>query len=178
MIISDEQREENFQEYVRLLNNRDYYDVTFDEKSGGMSAVHINHQFDAQVGPFGIKKGDYEKYSVRILRERGFCIILESEAAPDGIKTPDGVIDGIIMDIKAVEGRGKWSIKDKFHDAVKKSVECVVLYFHKKELFSLERVYDGWAKFIKDKDSQRYSMTIKRVICIVERVIIEWMVPK
>ena len=82
------------------------------------------------------------------------------------------------MDIKAIEGHGKWSIKDKFHDAVKKSVECVILYFHRQDLYSLERLDDGWNKFIYDKDSRRYKMTIKQVICIVEKQVFEWKVPK
>ena len=53
MIVSDQQREENFQEYLRLLNNPDYVDVTFDEQSGGVSAIHRNHRFDKQMGPDG-----------------------------------------------------------------------------------------------------------------------------
>ncbi len=44
MIVSDQQRDENFQEYLRLLNDPNYYDVTFDEKSGGVSAIHKDHQ--------------------------------------------------------------------------------------------------------------------------------------
>ena len=30
MILSDQQREENFQEYLRLRQDPNYYDVTFD----------------------------------------------------------------------------------------------------------------------------------------------------
>ena len=56
MIVSDQQRDENFQEYLRLLNDSNYYDVTFDEKSGGVSAIHKDHQFDKKIGPFGIKR--------------------------------------------------------------------------------------------------------------------------
>ena len=105
-------------------------------------------------------------------------ILFESESAPEGVKTPDGTIDGIRMDVKAVEGYGKWSIKDKFYDSIKKNVECVILYFHRKELYSVERLDDGWVKFINDKDSQRYRMTIKRVLCVVEQQVFEWRVPK
>ena len=31
---------------------------------------------------------------------------------------------------------------------------------------------------INDKDSQRYRMTIKRVLCIVEQQVFEWRIPK
>ena len=62
MIVSDQQREENFQEYLRLLNNPDYVDVTFDEQSGGVSAIHRNHRFDKQMGPDGQSGRNWERY--------------------------------------------------------------------------------------------------------------------
>ena len=51
---SDPQLEENYDEYLRLLQNDDYLDVTRDEESGGVSAVHKLHKFDKQIGAFGI----------------------------------------------------------------------------------------------------------------------------
>ena len=177
MIISDEQREEHYQEYLRLLHDPNYSDVSFDEQSGGISAIHREHKFDSEIGAFGIKIGEYERITVDILRKRGHCITLESELAPNGVKTPDGFLDGIIMDIKSIDGFGKWAVKDKLHNATKQGVECVILYFHKKQLFSLGRIEDGWDKFLEDKDSQRYDQTIKRVVCIVENEAIEWDIP-
>ena len=173
MIISDQQREENFQEYQRLLKDPNYYDVSFDEQSGGVSAIHREHKFDSEVGEFGIKVGQYEKIVVNALRKRGHYITLESELAPNGVKTPDGQIDGLIMEIKATEKNGKWAIKDKLHHAAKQGAECVILYFHKKELFSFERIEDGWNEFVTDKDSLQYVNTIKRIVCVVEETIVE-----
>lgn len=173
MIVSDQQREENYQEYLRLLKDPNYYDVTFDEKSGGVSAVHCEHKFDSEVGVFGISMGEYEKLAIDSLRKRGHCITLESELAPNGVKTPDGRIDGLIMEIKATEKNGKWAIKDKLHRAAKQGAECVILYFHKKELFSSERIDDGWSKFLADKDSLQYVNTIKHIVCVVEDTIID-----
>jgi hypothetical protein len=178
MITINQQREENFQEYLRLLQDPNYVEVTFDYESGGVSAIHREHKFDSRVGPFGIKKGEYEKNAVTILRNRGHLITLESELAPNGVKTPDGWIDGLIMDIKSTDNNGKWAIKKKFHNAAKQGSECVILYFHKKELYSKERIDDGWDKFLEDIDSQRYFNTIKKVVCIVEDKEIEWIVPK
>ena len=177
MIISDQQREENYQEYLRLLNDPNYYDVSYDNRSGGVSAVHKDHQFDSQIGTFGIKKGENEKISVKILRDRGHAVILESEKAPDGIMSPDGSIDGIIMDIKAVEGLGKWAIKDKLHIAARQGASYVVLYFHDKRLFSNERIEDGLVKYSNDQASLKYHI-IKRVLCIVEKGIHEYNLPK
>ena len=178
MIISDQQREENYQEYLRLLKNPDYKDVTFDEKSGGVSAVHIKHRFDHEVGAFGIRIGDYEKNAMNALRKRGHNVTLESEIAPNGIKTPDGCIDGLVMDIKSTDGKGKWAIKDKFHSAVKQEVECVILYFHRRQLFSWDRINDGWYKFLNDSASEKYPMKIQRVICVVESDVMEYDIPK
>jgi len=77
------------------------------------------------------------------------------------------------MEIKATEKNGKWAIKDKLHHAAKQGAECVILYFHKKELFSFERLEDGWSKFLKDKDSLQYVNSIKRIVCVVEGTIID-----
>ena len=178
MIISDLRREDNYQEYLRLLNNPNYVDVLFDDVSGGVSAVHRDHQFDSQIGAFRIKKGDYEKIAVNTLRDRGHAVILESEIAPDGIMSPDGFIDGTIMDIKAIEGHGKWAIKDKLHIATKQGASCVILYFHDKELYPYERIEDGWVKYLNDQASQKYNNSIERVICIVGEDIQEFSIPK
>ena len=168
---------ENYQEYLRLKNNPDYLDVTFDEQSGGLSAIHKKHRFDKQMGVFGIKKGDYERIAIEVLRKGGHQIFLESELAPNGVKTPDGNFDGAVMDIKAVEGNGKWAIKDKLHDATKQGVTCVILYFHNKDLYKKERIDDGWNKYLNDESSNKYPDILKRVICIVEREIIEYEIP-
>ena len=174
MIISDQQWEENFLEYLQLQQDPDYYDVLFDDHSGGVSAIHKKHRFNNKTGAFGIKQGEYEKRVVECFRKRGHIIRLESEMAPIGVKTPDGTLDGVTMDIKAIEGNGKWAVKDKFHDATKQGVECVILYFHKKELFSLERIEDGWNKFQNDYSSMKYTAAIKQVLCIVEDNLIEY----
>lgn len=136
--------------------------------------MHRDHKFDSEIGAFGIKTGEYERLAVDALRKRGHCITLEFELAPNGVKTPDGTIDGLIMDIKATEKNGKWAIKDKLHLAAKQGAECVALYFHKKEIYSDGRIDDGWRKFLADKDSQQYIGAIKRVVCVVEGTVVDW----
>ena len=177
MIVSDQQREENYQEYLRLKANSNYYDVYFDEYSGGVSAIHRDHKLDSEKGAYGIKIGDYEKRVVDILRKKGHYITLESELAPNGVKTPDGVIDGEIMEIKVTDGYGKWAIKDKLHKAARQGAWCVILYFHKKELFSIGRLEDGWARYINDKDSQNCQGIINKIICIIENEEYVWSPP-
>ena len=168
MLLSDQQREENFQEYLRLRQDPNYYDVTFDDKSGGVSAIHREHRFDSSMGLYGIKKGDYERLVVKALVKRGHVVRLESELAPEGVKSPDGFLDGKILEIKALEGYGKWAVKDKLHNATKQGAECVVLFFPKKELFSEQRVTDGWYKYLGDDSSQKYQRRITRVYSVIE----------
>ena len=79
MEISSQQRDDNYQDYLRLLKDPDYTDVTFDEKSGGVSAIHRKHLFDKQVGSLGVKRGDYEREAVLVLRNHGHSIILQPE---------------------------------------------------------------------------------------------------
>ena len=170
-----EQRRELYQQYKE---NPDYKDVVFDEKSGGLSAVHKAHKFSSEMGPFGIKKGQYEVLATAALRKKGHVIILASETLPTGEKTPDGRLDGILMDIKGVEDVGFWNLKKKFYKATKQGVKTIVLYFHKKDLYSVERINKGWELFLKDKDSERYKKTIEKVVCVVESDVIEWSIPK
>lgn len=178
MILSDQQREENFQEYLRLRQDPNYYDVTFDDKSGGVSAIHREHKFDSEVGAYGIKIGEYERNAIDALRRQGHLVILESEKVPNGVKTPDGSLDGLVMEIKSVEKHGKWAVKSKLHQAAKQGATCIVLYFHKKELFSISRIDFGWNSYLNDDSSLQYNSRISRVICIVEDKVIPYRIPQ
>ena len=42
--------------------------------------------------------GEYEINAVAILRRRGNYILLESEMAPDGVKTPDGIVETRVIE--------------------------------------------------------------------------------
>lgn len=153
-------------EYERLKLSEEYKDVIFDKDSGGLSAVHIEHNFDPTIGKFGIPRGDYEKLSTEALRKAGHKVILASEHGETGVKTPDGFLDDIKMDIKGVEGTGKWTIKNKFLSAGKQEVETVILYFHDKDMYSLERVKEGWFYYLYDLKG--HSQTIRNILCVVD----------
>ena len=104
MAIIDQQREENYQEYLRLLCDSDYNDVTFDEKSGGVSAVHILHHFDKQTGPFGTRRGDYEIAVVSMLRNKGYRILLlPEECKTTHLKSCDCLLNDCQAEIKTVD---------------------------------------------------------------------------
>ena len=42
----------------------------------------------------------------------------------------------------------------------------------------MERIEDGWDKFLRDESSQKYLQRINRIICVVEKDLYEWNVPK
>lgn len=130
---SDFQREENYNEYLRLSLNDDYMDVTLDIDSGGVSAVNKLHKFDKQIGRIGIRRGDYELAVVAVLRKQGHRVVLEAEPS-SGHKKYDGLLDDIPMEIKAIEGNGAWSISTKLYEAEKQHAKCVVLYFPEEKL--------------------------------------------
>lgn len=170
----DAKREENFREYQRLLQNPDYKDVIFDEDSGGVSAVHKEHCFDKQFGPFGYARGQYERDVVSVLRNNGDCIVLESEFPKGkGIKAFDARLNGYAAEIKTVEGRGRWSIRTKIQAAITQKAEILVLYYPKKELFREDKINEGWGIC----GAQFPDSTLHTIIVILKEEILKMLKP-
>ena len=171
---SDLLREENYNEYLRLLQNDDYVDVTYDRQSGGMSAVHTKHKFAKQKGVYGICQGDYERIVLDVLRKQGHRIVLGAETNTPGIKSFDGFLDDVPMEIKSIEGRGTWTISTKLRQAEKQNAQCVVLYFPEEDLYSPFRMSEGIRLFSSGPDLNPIS-TITRLVAIVQNhVAADW----
>ncbi|MBQ9400446.1 MAG: hypothetical protein IJU27_07395 [Bacteroidales bacterium] len=164
---SDLRREENYSEYLRLRQNDDYYDVTFDEASGGVTAIHRSHKFDKKVGNLGIRRGDYELAVVDVLRKSGHRVVLESERSIQNRKVCDGYLDDVPTEIKAVEGTGTWSISTKLRDAVKQHAQSVILFFPKEDLYSEIRVKDGLRLFLSGANKAD-CQELNQIVVIVE----------
>ena len=166
------QREENRQEFFRLLQDSDYNDVMFDEESGGVSAVHIKHKYAKQKGLNGWRQGDYELIVLNTLRKSGHRVILEAEPNHPGVKSNDGFIDDEPMEIKSVEGMGEWAISTKLHEAERQNAHCVVLFFPKEELYSLFRINEGIRLY---HSSPNNKMTVvKIIVLVVDRIVSVW----
>jgi hypothetical protein len=112
----------------------------FSENTGGFWVTHINHDFD------GIR-GDYERNVARILYQKGYKVILDNENRGWGVKSPDGKLNDRLFDICSIEGTGENNIKSQLVKCNKKKVEVAVLYFPLPELFSLEKLLDGYYKY-------------------------------
>lgn len=160
------------EQYKRLKADPDYREVKYDNQSGGVSAVHKEHRFDPTKGVFGIRRGEYERLAVEVLRKGGHRIVLASEQAADGVKCPDGLLDDVVMDIKAVEGAGRYTIKNKFDAACTQRAKCVVLYFHDRAMYSEERVREGWQLYLGDLRSR--EQVIEKVVCVVEDKVVDF----
>ena len=166
MIACELQREENFQEYLRLLQDINYIDVTFDEQSGGVSALHIGHRLDKQLGPDGMRRGSYELKAVEVFRRYGHSIILLQESAEVGKKQYDGLLDGVPCEIKSIEQLGRWTIRTKIGNAIKQGASTIVLYFPAADLFSQQRVQDGWKDYLNYSNPTE-SIAGIQVFCVV-----------
>jgi hypothetical protein len=138
--------------------------VRFNEKTGGLLAVHREHSFDPTIGKFGIPRGDYERIASDVLHKYGRSVVLESENMPEGLKTPEGLLDGIKFDIKSIEGTGKNNILNNIKEASAQGVEIVVLYYHDKSVFFQGRLIESYNTYLRTSKSKR----IKTVYYIVD----------
>ena len=165
---------ENYKEFLRLTENPDYLNVTFDEQSGGICAVHKEHCFDKQFGPFGCRRGQYELDVARILQRNGAIVLLESEYPKGkGVKTFDATINGIAAEIKTIEQNGRWSVRTKIHSAIRQGAELLVLYYPDSSLFSEEKIRDGW---IINLDTN-HPGTLKRILAVQKESVLEILKP-
>ena len=174
MCSSELKREENYNEFLRLSLDKDYVNVTYDEKSGGVSAVHKLHKFDKQRGIFGVRRGDYELAALDVLRKGGHRIVLEAESNTPGIKSYDGFLDDEPMDIKAIEGSGTWTISTKLRNSAKQKAQCVVLYFPKKDLYSQFRVSEGIRLLESSPDKEKMSELSRILVVVEDHMITDW----
>jgi hypothetical protein len=156
--VMDRQRTEGKrEEYERLQKDANYTDVRFNERTGGLLAIHRGHNFDPTVGRFGIPRGDYERIASEVLYKYGRSVVLESEKVPDGVKTPEGLLDGVKFDIKGVEGTGKNTVRHKLSEASLQGCETIVLYFHEKSTFSLQHITDAYNHYLRISSSKRIN---------------------
>ena len=170
---SDYQREENYNEYLRLLQNSDYPEVMFDEESGGMSAIHKYHKFDKQRGPYGCRRGDYERCAVNVLRNNGFRVLLESEISTQEMKISDGYLDDRPMEIKSVEGKGTWTVSTKLRNAVRQQARCVILYYPNADNFSWFQVTEGLRLFLSSPETDKGNLE-SLIVISGDKILADW----
>ncbi|MCM1295692.1 MAG: phage minor head protein [Muribaculaceae bacterium] len=147
--------ENNRQIYERLKNDSNYFNVEFDERSGGVKATHtghITHFSDKEPTFFGDEKltaTDLEMLCQDVLFRKGRrCILLnETKIGADGLQLPqlDTETDGEVIDIRAITEKGKRTIRNALASKKKQlknfntktGADChsVILYFHDDTMF-------------------------------------------
>lgn len=152
-------RQENKNLYVSLKNNKHYNSVEFDEKTGGLKAVHKGHNFDK-------KKGHYEKEVADVLFKNGNKFIFKKESDCSEKKT-DALLNNKQAEITACETATENNIiKGLKHCRKNGKTEIAILYFPKspfeKQNFdnALKR-YNG----LKNSKNQIF-VRFKNIICI------------
>ena len=175
METNNQRRGKNYQTYLQLQQDPDYYQVTFDQNSGGVSAVHREHSYDKQKGPYGLKRGEYELIVADVLRKEGHCIILVPDKHPAAFseKHFDGTLDGQPLEIKAIEGFGQWAIRTKLYKAAQQGGQIVVLFFPAEELYSSVKIDEGWRLFCADPVSKELCGKITEILAIVVDSLVE-----
>ena len=144
-------RSQNKAEFNRLKNNPNYKDVAYDEKSGGVKATHVSHNFDH-------KKGDYEIVVQNVGFLSGHSVILEEERH-DLYKqrNAEGSWDGVPFEIAGREEGTPQNIRNGLkHCASKPNVRVAVLYFPNNN-FDIENFHKGLALFTGLKGTTQYK---------------------
>ena len=118
-------------------------------------AIHKEHNFDPTIGKFGIPRGDYERISLDVLYDYGMSIILGSETPIYQVKVAEGTLNGKKFDIKGIEGIGKRNIISKISDAGSQGAEIIVLYYHRVEMFDLQKIINAYNGYLKLSETKR-----------------------
>lgn len=113
----------NKETFNKLIADKNYFDVVFNDISGGVKATHKDHKFDKV-------RGHYEKEVQDILHLQGRKIILEPEIRVT--KNIEGFLDNIPVEIKSIIGNSHVTIKKRIAESVAKGADCCILYFPKK----------------------------------------------
>ena len=163
--VLSEKIEANRIEYERLMKDDNYTDVRFNHKNGALATIHREHHFDPTVGIFGIPRGDYERIVLNVLYDYGMAVILDSEYTEDGVKAPDGYLDGKCFEIKGIEGIGGRNVIDKISHAGSQGAESVVLYYHDANMFDLHKIVNSYKGYLKLSKTKK----IKNVYYIVNK---------
>lgn len=164
-----DRRAVNHKEYERLSKDKNYKDVAYDEKSGGVKATHVGHNFDK-------KGGIYEKKVQDIGYTSGHSVILGDEPQDEYKKKHfEGLWDGLSFEVAGTSKKEAKHIRNSLkHCASKPNTKIAVIVIPKevtaKTIYQGLDMYNGlkglndgqWKKFkriiVIDDDSIRLEI--------------------
>ena len=186
------------QEYEQYKNDPDYVDVEFDENTGGVKAMHKDHNSGKDPQSFfehltsdgsGFKTWELENFCIEQLFKTGNSVIVQ----PEGLPKPhqpgktethytalDIVLNGVRMDIKSITKlknyytsalQGKYrQLKNWNKENPNNPADSVMLYFHDPSMFSRVKVKDGITHYLNNGFLYGKHNYIKHVYCVVRGV--------
>ena len=95
-------------------------------------------------------------------------LLLPEECKTTHLKSCDCLLNDCQAEIKTVEGDGHWAVRTKIYDSIKQGAEILILYFPQTQLFSIDRIIEGWQ--MNDDYIREYQPTmrpISRIIAVV-----------
>ncbi|CBN59351.1 hypothetical protein [Kamptonema sp. PCC 6506] len=133
--------------YNAELEYQRYY---FDEGAGGFVLVHSEHNLN-----------DSERFVAEVLAKMGKRVILLSERAAEGVKTPDANIDGEVWEFKELTQETanlKDRVQDGLRDARRKGAMVVVYHINRDE-YDVKKINAGIQRALEwDVNYQIQSM--------------------
>lgn len=152
--------------YIAYEMDNNYKDVIFDEQTGGVGAVHIEHSFDKD-------KGHYETNSLTAGVKDGNIVILDKEIHSEfKIKNTEGFWNNKPFEVAGNETATPNNIRDSLkHCAKKPNCKIAVLYFPFNN-FSKKVFEQGLKKYNGLRGDKRQWKAFDQIICIQNDVIV------
>ena len=166
-IPNEERKLRNRTVYESLKEDKEYEDVAYDKKSGGVKGSHVEHNFDDRGGV-------YEKTAQNVGYKSGHAVIYESEYhGKDGQRFTEGTWDGRRCEVSGAEtGTDNNILRSLEHCADKRTTEVAILVFPKGGLTQekMRRAIGRYRGLEKLNDGE--YITFKRVVCIQDNGIV------
>lgn len=138
---------ENHKEYEKLKNDKDYKDVRFNEKNGGLMATHKGHNFSETAGG-GAAETDVQEAGFKA----GHAVILLDETGRSG-KHIEGLWDGMNMEISYKNSTPNGIKKGLLHAASKPRYQVAIIVI-RNDLLDIESVNKAMTKYFGLKKIQ------------------------
>ncbi len=174
------------QEYQQLKKDENYRDVKFDKKTGGLRATHVGHI--THEGPKaerffnGLTSTELENECVNELFKIGKKVILRDETKKKHgqyLTSLDIEVDGTIMDIRSVTGKGWYSNifvnkNNQLHrfnarEDVSEKADSLCLYFHDPSLYDEKKMIKSinFFRYRRDNNGKLLEKQLKHVHCVI-----------
>ena len=133
-----EKYKENKNLYEKYKDDPNYINVEFNEKTGGMTATHKEHNFDN-------KKGWYETSVMEVGFQNGHSIIFEKEDhTVQNKKNVEGLWDNQNFEIGAAENFTKQNIRNALkHCAKKPDCDIAVIFVPDENNYDKNNLFQG-----------------------------------